>query len=56
MEIISDTTDTNGRQHVVARYTAEERAVMTERAAAHKAEMEKHRAEMEAAHQTKENM
>ena len=40
MEIISDITDANGKRHIVARYTDEERAEMAERAAAYKAEME----------------
>lgn len=53
MEIISDTTDTNGKRHIVARYTAEEKSAMAERASAHKEEMEKRRAEMEAAHNAK---
>lgn len=55
MEIISETTDANGRRHVVARYTAEEKAAMAEQAAAHRAEMERRRAEIEAAHKPKEN-
>ena len=43
METISDTIDTNGKRHVVARYTAGE-----------KAEMEKRRAEAETARKAKE--
>lgn len=35
MEIISDTTDTNSKQHIVALYTVEEKSAMAERAAAH---------------------
>lgn len=53
MEIISDTTDANGRRHLVVRYTEEERAEMSERATAHRAEMEKRRAEREAAHKSR---
>lgn len=54
MEIISDTTDTNGRRHVVVRYTEEEKSAMAERAAEHRAEMERRKAELEAAHGPKE--
>lgn len=47
MEIVSETIDENGKKHVVARYTDEEKAEMEKRAEEHKAEMEKRRAEME---------
>lgn len=55
MEIISDTTDASGRRHVVARYTEEEKSAMAERAAAHKAEMDRRMAEREAMHMQKED-
>ena len=55
MEIISDTTDTNGRRHVVVRYTEEEKSAMAERAAAHRAETERRMAEREAMHMQKED-
>lgn len=47
MKIISDTTDGNGKRHIVACYTAEEQEAMAERAAAHDAEMERRRSERE---------
>lgn len=46
MEIISETTNSEGKKVIHARYTAEEKAAMAERAAKAKAEFEAKRAEM----------